>query len=181
MDLTKKNKPIKKPTTQSKLDKQLEASVFFKETSKWLKDAAKELTSIHDDLKPELQNRKSKSRMRDLKSSLIPLLEELSEGISSRACTVSPIVGLNYIHQRKEQKRKRDAVNVVKQSNLIDCRKNSPLKIIESRRFLKDVSSIVPVPKSRASLPRTKKKKMSLPTLKSRILEPEDGLEYKPH
>ena len=33
MDLTKKNKSIKKPTTQSKLDKQLEASVFFKETS----------------------------------------------------------------------------------------------------------------------------------------------------
>ena len=32
MDLTKKNKSIKKPTTQSKLDKQLEASVFFKET-----------------------------------------------------------------------------------------------------------------------------------------------------
>ena len=116
-----------------------------------------------------------------MKSSLIPLLEELSEGISSRAGTVSPIVGLNYIHQRKEQKRKRDAVNVVKQSNLIDCRKNSPLKIIESRRFLKDVSSIVPVPKSRASLPRTKKMKMSLPTLKSRISELEDDLGYKPH
>ena len=65
MDLTKRNKFIKKPTTQSKLDKQLEASVFFKETSEWLKDAAKELTSIHDDLKPELQNRKSKSRMQD--------------------------------------------------------------------------------------------------------------------
>ena len=117
--------------------------------------------------------------MRDLKSSLIPLLEELSEGISSRACTVSPIAGLNYIHQRKEQKRKRDAVNIIKKSNLIDCRKNSPLKRIESRKFLKDVSNIVPVPKSRASLPRTKKK--SLPTLKSRIPEPEDGLEYKPH
>ena len=88
MDLTKKNKSIKKPTTQPKLLKQLEASVFFKETSKWLKNAAKELTSIHDDLKLELQNQKSKSRMRDLKSSLIPLLEELSEGISSRACRV---------------------------------------------------------------------------------------------
>ena len=98
MDLTKKNKSIKKPTTQSKLDKQLEASVFFKETSEWIKDAAKELASIHDDLKPELQNRKSKSRMRDLKSSLIPLLEELSEGISSRVCTASPIFGLNYIY-----------------------------------------------------------------------------------
>ena len=56
MDLTKKNKFIQKPTTQSKLDKQLEASVFFKETSEWLKDAAKEMTSIHDNLKPELQN-----------------------------------------------------------------------------------------------------------------------------
>ena len=53
------------------------------------------------------------------------------------------------------------------------------MKRIESRKFLKDVSNIVPVPKSRASLPRTKKK--SLPTLKSRIPEPEDGLEYKPH
>ena len=73
--------------------------------------------------------------MRDLKSSLISLLEELSEGISPPVCTVSPIAGLNYIHQMKEQKHKRDAVNVV------------------SRRILKDVSNIVPVPKSRASLP----------------------------
>ena len=56
MDINKGNKSIKKPTTQSKLDKQLKASVFFKETSEWLKDAAKEFTSIHDDLKPELQN-----------------------------------------------------------------------------------------------------------------------------
>ena len=118
--------------------------------------------------------------MRDMKSSLIPLIEELSEGISSQACTVSPIAGLNYIHQRKEQKRKSDAVEISKNSNLINNRKSSPLKRIESRRVLKDVSNIVPVPKSRASLPRTKKMKMSLPTLKSRIPEPEDGLEYKP-
>jgi len=58
MDST--NKSIKKPATQSKLDQQLKASVFFKETSEWLKDAAKDkFTSIHDDLKPELQSRKS--------------------------------------------------------------------------------------------------------------------------
>ncbi len=93
-----------------------------------------------------------------MKSSLIPLIKELSEGISSWACTVSTLIaGLNYMHQRKEQKRKSDAINVVKHSNLIDSRKSLPLKRIESRRILKGVSNIVPVLKSRASLPRTKK------------------------
>ena len=55
------------------------------------------------------------------------------------------------------------------------------MKRIVSRRILKDTSNIVPVPKSRASLPQMKKVKMSLPTLRSRIPELEDGLEYKPY
>ena len=73
-----------------------------------------------------VQNQKSKSRMRDIKTSLISL---------------SPIAGLNYIHQRKEQKHKNNAMEIIKNNNLIESRKNSPLKRIECCRILKDMNS----------------------------------------
>lgn len=85
--------------------------------------AAKQFYISYEGLTLELGNKKSKSRMMDMKNTLILILENISALVSTRAYITSPIERLKYTHRRKEQKPKIDAAeSSIKKSYLVNKR-----------------------------------------------------------
>ena len=99
-------------------DKQMKAVLYLKESSARMHDLAEELNRMHDVMRDnELSNRTKNSQLITLKYTIIPFVHDTFEQIFNHSKILSPIVGLDYVHEREECKKRN---NQLKLQNLIE-------------------------------------------------------------
>ena len=90
-------------------DKQMNDVLYLKESSTRMHDLAEELNIMHDIMRDnELSNRTKNSELIKLKRTSIPFVHDTSEQIFNYSKILSPIAGLEYVHEREECKKRKD-------------------------------------------------------------------------
>ena len=173
------HEPLQDSPSMSTKDKQLKSTLYLKEVSERLIDVTTELTELHRLFISENNLGRTQSlALTALRMTLLPFLKESSKNIRDASKILSPIAGIEYVHNRHEVKRKRSAHQVI--STEKRSRKSESLLRLE--HATSDRSTLRPVTNTvcpDAVAPRTQiKRKCCLPTIISSILPPLNKIEY---
>ena len=181
------HEPLDDSPSLSIKDKQLKATLYFKEVAERLKDVIAELKDFHSVfLGNENNNRNQTLALTSLRKTIIPFLEASSKNIRDASKTVSPIGGTEYVHNRNETKRKRDAKKKRDETNELQPRnhekKNETLLRIEHATHRTSLCPIVNTVRPDPVVLGTRRvrRKCTLPTIMSTVPPPLDKGEYTP-
>ena len=165
---------------QSSNDRKLRASVKMKEHASRLKDLACMLNSTIDD-NIIGNSRKERSIKKNIKDTFIPYLEQASLLCSSSANLLSPIPGINYLHNVNEANI-RSEVKKHKCESKLNISKPSPQKRLELAVQKRPLQEIHPntIPKRQCSTRKKVTRRNTLPTLASTLPKPRNGEYYLP-
>ena len=163
------DKNTTKSTTED--DNKLRYSLLLHEISERMHVVFGELEEIYLSLSDKESSKRTKDgAIKLLKQIILPFIKDSSKLISDAAKTLSPILRLQYVHQRRENDRKRKATSEKENWFKSDYKKNASLKRIENTNLY-----CVPEPKksrintSVKSVPRNQR---VLPTINSQIPKP---------